>query len=103
MFKVTPAAADQIRQAARQSGLEELLLRLAAAKKPDGAIEYKMGFDEPTEDDIRFSSEGIGIVIAPESVPLLDRTVLDFVQLEEGDQQFIFLNPDDPNYTPPED
>lgn len=103
MFKVTPAAADQIRQAARQSGLEELLLRLAASRKQDGAIEYKMGFDEPTEDDIRFNSEGVGIVIAPESVPLLDRAVLDFVELDEGGQQFIFMNPEDPNYRPPED
>ena len=69
MFKVTPAAADQVREAARQSGVEELVLRLAATKKPDGSVDYRMGFDEPSEDDIRFKSEGVDIVISPEFVP----------------------------------
>jgi iron-sulfur cluster assembly protein len=60
-----------------------------------------MGFDEGTEDDIRFSSEGVQIVMAPEYVPLLDDATLDFVELEAGQSQFIFLNPKDPTYIPP--
>jgi iron-sulfur cluster assembly protein len=39
----------------------------------------------------------------PEYVPLLDETVLDYVELEQGDFQFIFLNPKDPSYKPPDD
>jgi len=101
MFKVTSAAADQVRQAARQSGVEELVLRLAATRKPDGTIDYRMGFDEPSDDDIRFKTEGVDIVISPEFVPLLDKAVLDFVELAPGDNQFIFLNPEDANYKPP--
>lgn len=101
MFKVTSAAADQVRQAARQSGVEELVLRLAATRKPDGTIDYRMGFDEPSDDDIRFKTEGVDIVISPEYVPLLDKAVLDFVELAPGDNQFIFLNPEDANYKPP--
>ena len=50
---------------------------------------------------IRFSSEGVQIVMAPEFVPLLDAATLDFVELEPGDSQFIFLNPNDANYVPP--
>ena len=102
MFKITETAAEQVRAAAQQSGTEEMSLRLAAQKKPDGSIDYLMGFDSPTEDDIRFKSEGVDVVIAPEYVPLLDKAVMDYVVLEEGSQpQFIFINPDDANYSPP--
>lgn len=101
MFKVTPNAAEQVIAAAQQTGTESMSLRLAASKHPDGTFDYKMGFDTPTEDDIRFKSEGVDIVIAPEFVPLLDKTVMDFVVLEDGDDpQFIFINPDDANYSP---
>jgi iron-sulfur cluster assembly protein len=101
MFKVTPAAAEQILSATRQSGAEGMSLRLAAAIKADGTYDYKMGFDESTDEDISFKCEGVNIVMEPEYVPLLDDTVLDFVTLdEEGEHQFIFINPKDPNFTP---
>ena len=103
MFKVTPQAAEQVRVAAEQGGTTGMALRLAAQQRADGSIDYRMGFDEGTEDDIRFSSEGVEVVIAPEYVPLLDTATLDFVELEEGDAQFIFLNPQDPTYVPPSD
>lgn len=99
MFKVTPSAAQQVMAAAQQSGTDGMSLRLAAQKRPDGSYDYRMGFDEANEDDIRFNSEGVDIVIAPEYVPLLDATVMDYVQLEEGDSQFVFINPDDANYS----
>jgi len=101
MFTVTPAAADQVRSAAEQGGTEGMALRLAAQRRPDGSIDYQMGFDEATEEDIRFKSQGVEVVMAPEYVPLLDQTVMDFVELESGDLQFVFLNPQDPNYVPP--
>ncbi len=101
MFKVTPQAARQVKVAAEQGGTTGMALRLAAQQRPDGSIDYRMGFDEATEDDIRFSSEGVQIVIAPEYVPLLDSATLDFVELQAGDPQFIFLNPKDPTYVPP--
>ena len=103
MFKVSEAAAAQVRQAAQQSGTEGMALRLAARQKPDGTIDYLMGFDEAKEDDIRFNSEGVDIVMAPEYVPLLDQTVMDFVALDEGQHQFVFLNPKDSAYVPPAD
>lgn len=101
MFKLTQAAAEQVRVAAQQGGTEGMALRLAAAKRPDGTIDYKMGFDEVSEEDIRFASEGVDIVMAPEFVPLLDRATLDFVELQPGERQFIFLNPEDVEYRPP--
>tara|TARA_Y100001935_G_C17244606_1_gene477608 strand:- start:833 stop:1141 length:309 start_codon:yes stop_codon:yes gene_type:complete len=99
MFKVTKSAADQVKNAAQQGGSEGMALRLAAQKHPDGTYEYMMGFDEVTEDDIKFASEGINIIMAPEYVPLLDKATLDYVKLEEGEFQFIFINPDDANYS----
>lgn len=103
MFKVTPRAAEQVRAAAEQGGATGMALRLAAQQRPDGSIDYRMGFDEETEDDIRFSSEGVQILIAPEYVPLLDAATLDFVEIEAGETQFIFLNPKDTAYVPPSD
>jgi len=103
MFKVTPAAADQVRSAAQKGGAEGMALRLAVARKSDGAIDYKMGFDDPKDDDIRLTSEGVEIVMEPEYVPLLDQAVLDYVEVEQGDFQFIFLNPKDPSYRAPDD
>ena len=103
MFKVTVNAAEKVKQAAQESGTEGMALRFAAEQRPDGSIDYKMGFDESTEDDITFVSEGIDIVMAPEYVPLLDDATMDYVQLEDGEYQFIFLNPKDANYQPPQE
>lgn len=101
MFKVTMAAAEQVLSAAQQSGTEGMALRLAAHRRPDGSFDYRMGFDEIDEDDIRFNCEGVDVVMAPEFVPLLDNTTLDYAKLEgEGEEQFIFINPEDANYRP---
>jgi iron-sulfur cluster assembly protein len=104
MFKLTPSAAEQVLKAAKQGNAEGMSLRLAASQKPDGSIEYRMGFEDSVgEDDIRFQSEGIDLVMAPEDLPLLDDAVMDYVELEDGKTHFIFLNPKDPHYKPPAD
>jgi iron-sulfur cluster assembly protein len=41
--------------------------------------------------------------MTPEQVPLLDEAVMDFVEIEAGAAQFIFMNPKDPHYQPPQD
>ncbi len=101
MFKVTAAAAEQVLTAAKQGGTEGLSLRMAASRREDGSIDYRMGFDEANEDDIRLNSEGIDIIMSPEYVPLLEQTTLDYVEMEPGQYHFIFLNPLDPTYVPP--
>ncbi|MBO8085037.1 MAG: iron-sulfur cluster assembly accessory protein [Marichromatium sp.] len=101
MFRLTTAAARQVLEAARQGGTEGLALRLAAHQGPDGGIDYRMGFDEVGEEDIRFQTEGIEVCMAPEHVPLLDDATMDYVELEPGQFHFIFLNPRDPHYQPP--
>lgn len=101
MIIVTPAAAEQIKHSAKQSDAEGLPLRLAASRNPDGSIHYGMGFaDQENDQDLSYQSEGITIIIAPTSFELLDKTEIDFVELENGEKNFIFKNPNDPNYKP---
>jgi len=101
MFKVTAKAAEQVHQAARKGGTEGLALRLAAKKNPDGSIDYRMGFDDVSEEDICLNSDGVEVVMEPEFVPLLDDATMDYVEIEPGKFHFIFLNPKDANYNPP--
>lgn len=104
MITVTPAAAAQIRSAAKQGRMEGMALRIAAQRDAAGTIQYAMGFDDSTRsDDTRFTSEGVELVVASTSAMLLDGTTLDYVEFEPGRSEFIFMNPNDPNYRPPQD
>ncbi|MDD5330590.1 MAG: iron-sulfur cluster assembly accessory protein [Sulfuricella sp.] len=95
MIKVTADAAEQIRQAAVQSNAEGLFLRIAARRGEDGSIEYGMGFDEQSEEDLLVESEGVTVLVSPSYVTLLTGAVLDFVEMNPGDRRFIFINPND--------
>jgi iron-sulfur cluster assembly protein len=101
MFKVTEKAAEQIRNASKQSDAEGMALRVAAKSNQDGNIEYGMGFDEPKDDDVRINQGGVEIVIDPPSHELLEEATMDYVELEPGEYRFIFMNPLDPHYVPP--
>lgn len=103
MIKVTNEAAKQIQLSAQQGKTENLPLRIAATKNEDGSFHYGIGFDENKEGDIAVISEGIKIIISAISADLLKDTTLDFVELEPGKNQFIFMNPNDPSYSPPAD
>ncbi len=102
MFEITVDAAAQVAVAAEQGGTQGMALRLAARRKADGSIDYLMGFDEAKDNDIRSNVRGVDVVMEPQYVDLLDAAVMDYVELEEGDFRFIFMNPDDANYNPPE-
>lgn len=94
MFKVTPAAAEQILRAA-QAQEDCSTLRVAAKVDEDGEIVYGMGFDEERENDLTIESEGVVLLIAPRSLELLEEATLDFVELHPGEFQFVFINPMD--------
>jgi iron-sulfur cluster assembly protein len=101
MITVTPAAAEQIRLSARQGRMNDLPMRIAATRNPDGSIHYGMGFDDSQlEGDIHVTSEGIDLVVSGSSMLLLSGMTLDFVEIEPDSFQFIFLNPNDPNFSP---
>jgi iron-sulfur cluster assembly protein len=96
MITVTPQAAEQIRESARQGKMEDMPLRIAVTRLEDGSFHYGLGFDDQShEGDKTFQSEGIQIVVAPQSAELLDGTVIDYVELD-GKMEIIFVNPNDP-------
>jgi len=92
MFTLTTSAAQQIQQAAASSGAQEMALRIAAKIDPDGSKQYGMGFDDPTEEDMKLDLKGVAVVIAGESQVLLADTVLDYVELNPVEFNFIFIN-----------
>lgn len=101
MIAITQAAARQIRRSADSGNMEELALRIAASRNPDGSIDYRMGFDEIAADDVLVNARGVDVVLRNDDKELLNGMTLDFVELEPGDFQFIFLNPNDPGFQPP--
>lgn len=101
MITISPSAAEQIRKSAEQTESVGMSLRIAAKVKIDESIDYGMGFDEPQEGDIHVNCEGVDIVIAPTSAEHLLGAHLDFVEIEPGNFNFIFQNPNDPSYKPP--
>jgi iron-sulfur cluster assembly accessory protein len=96
MISVTPNAAEQIRSSARQGGMENMPLRVAVTTQQDGSFHYALGFDDNKhEGDKAFQSEGIDIVVAPQSMDKLTGTIIDYVDIE-GKMEIIFINPNDP-------
>ncbi len=107
MITLTTEAAKQIQYSAIQGKMEGIPLRIAVTRKPDNSLHYAMGFDDVPSDsdsdsDSRVNSEGIDIVVSGQSAELIKGTVVDYVELEPGKFHFIFLNPNDPNYQPPQ-
>ena len=101
MITVTPDAAAQIQESARQGNTQGLPLRVAAKRNDDGSIHYALGFaEDDNESDLHFNSEGVEIIVSPMSLDLLNNMVIDYVQLDSGEANFIFKNPNDPNYKP---
>ena len=102
MITLTTEAAEQIKEAAKQGQMEGMPLRVAAKREADGSINYAMGFaDELYDDDISHVSEQVTVVVPPASAELLEECTIDYVEIEPGQFNFIFLNPKDPNYQPP--
>jgi iron-sulfur cluster assembly accessory protein len=96
MITVTPEAARQIRESAKQGNMQGMPLRVAVTRMEDGSFHYAMGFDDTSrEGDNSFKSEGIDILVAPQSMDMLTGTVIDYVDIE-GKKEIIFINPNDP-------
>lgn len=102
MITITPQAAEQIRKAAQDAGVNDVYLRLAARLADKGEIEYGMGFDDKAEGDVQFETNDIRVLVAPGCVELLTGATLDYVEINPGEQRFIFINPNDPSHKPPQ-
>jgi len=91
MFNVTSSAAHEILAAAARSNAAGMALRIAARQVADGSIEYGMRFDEPREDDEPAAFDGLTVVVGSPSRPLLEGTVLDYVEVGPGQFDFVFI------------
>ena len=101
MFTLTEAAQKQVKVSAERGDSIGDPLRIAAKMKEDGSIDYLMGFDQAQADDIKVQCGEVEIVFAPEYRGLLEGATMDYVEIESGEQRFIFLNPNDETYIPP--
>jgi iron-sulfur cluster assembly protein len=103
MITITKAAAAQIRKSAERSDSEDMYLRIAAKREEDGSIEYGMGFDDMKPQDQLYKSGGVEVVIADSCKDLLAGATIDYVEINPGQPQFIFINPNDPRHQTPQE
>lgn len=104
MITISESAASQIELSAQQTGITQTPMRIAIRKLDNGNLHYALGFDDAiSKHDIQFKSQGIDLVVSPESLDLGRELSIDFVQLDSGETNFIFINPADPNCNLPAD
>lgn len=94
MFEITDSAAKQFKASAKAMGDDSLPLRVAARKPAAGGMIYNLGFDEARENDIADTINGIDVVVDPSSAEIIKTMIIDFREYE-GQEQFVFINPND--------
>ncbi len=102
MIKLTASALEQIKLSATEGDMGKLPLRIAIKEQDGGSFHYAMGFDEqrlPGDNFLNF--DGANLVVSVGSKDLAEGMTIDFVELEPGNSEFIFLNPNDPTYIAP--
>lgn len=102
MITITKRAAEEIALSTQNPDTQNLLMRFAVDEIDEG-FQYLMGFDECSNSDIHLESNGVEYVLSYGQKDLLEGMVVDFDEIDtEGGYGFIFMNPNDPNYEPPE-
>lgn len=103
MITITKKAAEEISLSTHNPDTQGLLIRFAV-DQTDNGFQYLMGFDDRHDGDIHLESNGIEYILAYEQKVLLEGMVVDFDQMQAGeDYSFVFMNPNDPDYTAPEE
>jgi iron-sulfur cluster assembly protein len=89
---LTPAAADRVRHFLSERG-HGLGLRLGIRKTGCSGYAYVVNYADAVEPGDRvFDSEGVRVLVDPESLALIDGTVVDFVR-QGLNESFRFRNP----------
>lgn len=93
MINLTRTAAEQIAQAAHQSGTENMALRIAAKVNDAGMLEFGMGFDDERTNDTIVESFGVTLLVHPSSAEYLNGVTIDFSEVAPGESRFVFMMP----------
>ena len=96
MLIITPEAAKQIQLSADTTNSQDMYLRIAAHREPDGTYVYAMGFDEMGEHDSLVAATGMNVLITNALKDFFLGATIDFVEINPAEHQFIFINPNDP-------
>jgi len=85
MVTLTERAAGEVTGLLEQQGKEDHGLRIWVAGGGCSGFEYGMALDnEPAEDDLSFESNGVRVLVDPQSHPFLDGAEIDFVETVMG-------------------
>jgi len=104
MIKLTEDAAEQITAQIKTSGGEADPLRIAVTQHASNkGFQYLMGFDKQNDNDSLYDVRGIKIIVHNDLLDIINGMEVDYVEIEGEDNQFIFKNPNDPNYKAPTD
>lgn len=80
LVSVTAAAAEKVRELlSQQADQSESALRLAVRSGCCSGYQYALEFDRARSDDHAIASEGVTILVDPQSAPLVRGSRIDFV------------------------
>lgn len=92
MITVTENAAEQIMKVKGGMDNAALTLRIAAVGGGCSGYQYQMAFDEKNDDDTKFDTNGVSIIVDKQSLEALNGIEIDYVENLEG-SSFVFNNP----------
>lgn len=93
MIELTQSAADQVHKIQdAKSELADKFLRIAVVGGGCSGNKYQLGFDIENDSDSKFDSNGVTILMDPNSAQMLNGMEIDFVEGLEG-SSFVFNNP----------
>jgi iron-sulfur cluster assembly protein len=93
MINLTQSAADQIAEATKQAGADNMALRIAARVNDAGMLEFGMGFDEERNNDTTVESNGVTLLVNESSASYLTGVTIDFTEVAPGESRFVFMMP----------
>lgn len=85
MLTLTERAASEVTGLLEKQGKEDHALRVWIAGGGCSGFQYGMALDnEPTGEDTEFESNGVKVLVDPQSLPYLDGSEIDFVDTLMG-------------------
>ncbi len=92
MITLTQKAATHITSLGAYRRNDATCLRIAVVGGGCSGFQYQLSFDTENEDDQRFESNGIRVIIDRRFIAMLDGIEIDYVESLEG-SSFAFNNP----------